>query len=194
MGKKSAYYEAAEDLYVVDGFTLEAIAARLPVSVTSLSNWKQDGEWDRLRSELAASQAQIKRDSLLLREKLIKNALEAGQPQAVYAFCTLEATLARISGKGAQAGPMGTPGPLAGRQISTPQEAVAALETVLELKLNAMLAQPELLTLTGIRDIKQCLELMENLKTKYRPDATGQTPGLSPEAAAAIRQQILGAA
>jgi hypothetical protein len=210
MGKKSAYYEAAEDLYVVESFTLEAIAARLGPdgpSVTSLSNWKQEGEWDRLRSELAAAQAGIKRDSLRLREKLIKNALEAGKPQAVYAFCTLEATLARINNKGSQAGtpaplgtpaslgPLGTPGPLseAVRRIKTPQEAVSVLNEVLEVKLNAMLTQPELLTLAGIKDIKQCLELMENLKTKYAPDErTGQTPGLSDEAAAVIRQQILG--
>jgi hypothetical protein len=204
MGKKSAYYEAAEDLYVVESFTLEAIAARLGPdgpSVTSLSNWKQEGEWDRLRSELAAAQAGIKRDSLRLREKLIANALEAGKPQAVYAFCTLEATLARINGKGPQAGtpaplgPLGTPGPLseAVRRIKTPQEAVSVLNEVLEVKLNAMLTQPELLTLAGIKDIKQCLELMENLKTKYAPDErTGQTPGLSDEAAAVIRQQILG--
>lgn len=197
MGKKAGYFEAAEDLYVVDGFTLEAIAARLAPdgpSVTSLSNWKQEGEWDRRRSEWAAAQAGIKRDSLLLRMKLIANALEAGKPQAVYAFCTLEATLARINDRGSQAG---TPVPLGDtvRQIKTPQEAVTVLNEVVELKLNAMLTQPELLTLPGIKDVKQCLELIDNLKAKYHPDeASGVTPGLSDEAAEQIRSQILGIA
>ena len=128
MGKKSAYYEAAEDLYVVDGLTLEA-------------------------------------------------------------------TLARINGKGAPAGTPAPLAPLAGRQISTPQEAVAVLEEVLALKLNAMLVQPELLTLPGIKDVKQCLELIDNLKTKYRPgDQKGPAPGLSDAAAEQIRRMILGAA
>jgi hypothetical protein len=194
MGKKAGYFEAAEDMYVVDGLTLEAVAARLPVSVTSLSNWKQEGEWDRLRAELAASQAKIKRDSLLLREKLIKNALEAGKPQAVYAFCTLEATLARISGKGVADGPR-APLQEAVRQIKTPQEAITVLEEILELKLNRMMVEPELLTLAGIKDVKQCLELVDTLKVRYRTDEkTGQALGLSDEAAEIIRQQILGAA
>jgi hypothetical protein len=41
--------------------------------------------------------------------------------------------------------------------------------------------------------LKQTLALIEELKVKYQPDAkTGQAPGLSDEAADAIRRQILG--
>ena len=93
MGKKSRFYTEAEELFVVDGQTLEAIAARLGPegpSVTTLSAWKQEGEWDRLASEWAESQAELKRDSLKLRQKLVKRALAIMDennpgPQELYA-------------------------------------------------------------------------------------------------------------
>jgi len=100
VGKKPDYFNEAEDLYVVDGLTLEGIAVRLPVSVTTLSRWKQDGDWERLRAELATALAQIKRDTLLLRQKLVAEALQTLNPQMVYAVVQL----ARTAGVGASAG------------------------------------------------------------------------------------------
>ena len=90
MGKKPDYFDQAEDLYVVDGLTLEAIAARLPVSVTTLSRWKQDGEWEERRAELARALGEIKRDTVLLRQKLLTEALKTLNPQMVYAVVQLE--------------------------------------------------------------------------------------------------------
>ncbi len=190
MGKKPAYFDEAEDLYVVDGLTLEAIAARLPVSVTTLSRWKQDGEWDGRRRDLAQSLAEIKKDTLLLRQKLIKKALEKLDPQVIYALARLETAL----GKAKEGAPEGGVEPET-RVIKTPQDAVLVLDEVMQRKLNAMLTQPQLLTLAGIKDLKQCLEMVEGLKAKYLPGDEGRgTPGLSDEAAEEIRRQILGIA
>jgi hypothetical protein len=192
MGKKAAYFDEAEDLYVVDGLTLEAVAARLPVSVTTLSNWKQDGEWEERRRELGRALADVKRNTLLLRQRLVEKALKSLSAQDVYAYSHLESAMARA--RGSQAG---TPAPLAVdvREIKTPQDAVDVLNEVVQRKLNGLLTQPELLTLAGIKDLKQCLELIDNLKAKYQPDEkTGQAPGLSDEAANEIRRQILGIA
>ena len=190
MGKKAAYFDEAEDLYVVDGLTLEAIAARLPVSITSLSGWKQEGEWEERRRELARALSDDKREILLLRSRLVKKALKSLAAQDVFAVSHLEAALARAKRSSA-----GMPPPLAAREIKTPQDAVNILSEVVELRLNGMVTQPEMLTLAGIKDLKQCLELIENLKAKYQPDeATGQAPGLSDEAANEIRRQILGIA
>ena len=108
MGKKSTYYNEAEELYVVDGLTLEAIAARLGPegpSVTSLSGWKQDGEWDRLRSEWAAAQAGIKRDRLKSRQEMAKTLLKILNkddltPQDIYAATAIERCLGQGEKKG----------------------------------------------------------------------------------------------
>lgn len=107
MGKKSRYFTEAEELFVVDGLTLETIAARLGSdgpSVTTLSGWKQDGEWDRLASEWAESQAELKRDSLKLRQKLVKRALvimEEGTPgpQELYAASAIANRLGKAMGE-----------------------------------------------------------------------------------------------
>jgi hypothetical protein len=106
VGKKPQYFDEAEDLYVVDGFTLEAIAARLPVSVTTLSRWKQDGEWEERRRELARGLADLKRDSLKLRQKLAKKALDILEqdkpgPQELYAATSIASRLAQAEGRAA---------------------------------------------------------------------------------------------
>lgn len=107
MGKKSRYFTEAEELFVVEGLTLEAIAGRLGPegpSVTTLSGWKQDGEWDRLATEWAESQAELKRDSLKLRQKLIKRALAIMDepkpgPQELYAASAIANRLGKGAGE-----------------------------------------------------------------------------------------------
>jgi hypothetical protein len=101
MGKKETYYPIAEELYVVGGLSYEAIAAHLGEdgpSVNSLSNWAQDGEWKRLRMEWVKGQADLKQDSLRLKQKLVKRALdilgeEKSGPQELYAATAIAARL-----------------------------------------------------------------------------------------------------
>lgn len=110
MGKKPLYFDQAEDLYVVDGLTLEQVSTRLPekVSITTLSRWKQDGEWDERRQEWAKAQVEIKRDSLKLRQKLVARALAIMEglpgPQELYAASAIANRLGRAEGQGATAG------------------------------------------------------------------------------------------
>ena len=110
VGKKPLYFDQAEDLYVVDGLTLEQVSARLPekVSITTLSRWKQDGEWDERRQEWAKAQGEIKRDSLKLRQKLVARALAIMEednpgPQELYAASAIASRLGRVEGQGAAA-------------------------------------------------------------------------------------------
>lgn len=107
MAKKNTYFGPAEELFVLDGLTLEAIAARLGPegpSLTALSGWKQDGEWDRLRAEWAEAQAELKRDSIKLRQKLAKRALaildkDDPGPQELYAATAIAGRLAATAGR-----------------------------------------------------------------------------------------------
>lgn len=97
MGKKPTYFDEAEDLYVLDGLTLEAIAKRLGPngpSVTTLSKWKSEGEWEERRRDSARALADLKRDILKLEQKLAKkalNILESDQPgpQELYAATSI---------------------------------------------------------------------------------------------------------
>lgn len=51
MAKKGVYAEQAQQYYVFQQMTLAEIADRLPVSERSLSDWKQDGNWDEKRAQ-----------------------------------------------------------------------------------------------------------------------------------------------
>lgn len=108
MGKKETYFDEAEDLYVVEGLSLEAIAARLGPdgpSVTSLSIWKQEGEWSERRRQWVQAQADLKKDSLVLKQKLLKRALEilnqeTPGPQELYAATSIANRVGRQETKG----------------------------------------------------------------------------------------------
>ena len=109
MGKKPGYFDEAEDLYVVDGLTLEGIAARLPVSVTTLSRWKGEGEWEERRAELARALVQIKRDRLKARQELVKALLNTRNKsdlsaQDIYAATAIERCLGQGEKKAGEDG------------------------------------------------------------------------------------------
>jgi hypothetical protein len=77
--------------------------------------------------------------------------------------------------------------------IKNPQDAVSALEELVNRKLNLLATQPGALNFQAVKDVKQTLDLIDELKAKYRPDEqTGQAPGLSDAAADEIRRQFLG--
>lgn len=51
MAKKNTYFEPAEHYYVFQNMTLAEIATMIPVSERSLSDWKQEGQWDQKRAQ-----------------------------------------------------------------------------------------------------------------------------------------------
>ena len=57
------------------------------------------------------------------------------------------------------------------RVIKTPEDAVDALGDVVESKINGMLTKPGAISLSGIKEMKQALELIEKMKMKYKPEA-----------------------
>lgn len=188
--------ERAEELYIVEGYTFEQAAAATGVSESQLKRWSAEDNWGDRKKEYRQALGEIRRNTVLLRKKLIAQALASGEPQDVYAAARLEAVYIRGRAKdqeGSQPG-MAVPQEEA-REIKTPQDAVTALEEVVAKRLNAMLTQPGLLTFAAIKDLKQTLGLIDELKAKYRPEAgDGPAPGLSDEAADKIRRQILGVA
>lgn len=152
--------------------------------------------WTERKREYRAAFANIRRDTVLLRKRLISKALKSLDPQDVYAISSLEST-ARAAQKAMGETPPSFPpggGTKGDVTIATPADAVDALETVIEQKINGMLTKPGAISLSGIKEMKQALELIEKMKTKYRPETeeAEKSEGLSDVAAEEIRRQILG--
>jgi transposase-like protein len=204
--------QQAFDLYVMGGLTFDQVAQATGVSISQLKRWSAEekefaekrGEagqdWPESRKEFRLAQGSAPRKAVLLRAMLISNALESkGEFKKVLAASMWEKTQPKTSGASASA-TLDKPEPFmesSGAEafvIKTPQDAVAALENLVNQKINLMATQPGTLNFQTAKDLKQTLALIEELKAKYQPDEkTGQAPGLSDEAAAVIRQQFLGA-
>lgn len=68
--------EQAEELFIVEGLTLEEISCRLSISDRTLANWSSEGEWVSQRKKHRDDVASIKRNSFKLRKELARKALE----------------------------------------------------------------------------------------------------------------------
>ena len=68
--------ERAEELFTVDGLTLEEISGRLGVSDRTLANWSASGNWMECRKKHREDLASIKRNSFKLRKELARKAIE----------------------------------------------------------------------------------------------------------------------
>ena len=107
---------------------------------------------------------------MLAKAKAVNALLTTMDPQTAYAFASLVSSgkiieqEARDSRVGvAQTDPaMGT----IERPVKTAEDAVAALQEAVERKINAMLTQPGAVSLAGVKEMQQALEMIEKLKAK----------------------------
>jgi len=171
--------ERAEELYVYDGYTFEAVAESTGVSVSQLKRWGAAGGWRDRKKEHRQILTELKQKKMLLRQRLINSALSSKtpDPQAVYAFARMEELAIRdaVETGLVETGlkPVSTAEPV---KCNTPAEAVKALQTVVERKLGKMLVSPENLTLKKIRDFKQVLDLVEKMAAEHQVNED-KTPG-----------------
>ena len=99
--------------------------------------------------------------------------------QAVYGYNAILKTMIEIKQKiedrkkagEADGGDHGT-----GIVIETPEDAVAALQTAVSNKLNAILSQTGAVSLKSIQEMEKALALIEKMKTKYKPETEGKEP------------------
>ncbi len=183
--------ERAEELYIVDGRTYDQVAEATGVSVTQLKRWGTEGNWSERKREYRQALGEIRRKTVELRRNLIIKAAQSLEPQDVYAVARMEAIFARARGK--ETAEELPPLPQECQAIKTPPEAVAALEKLMQRKFNGLLARPESLSLGAIQEIDRIMKFIGDLKAKYQPEIESEeSPGLSEEAAAEIRRQILG--
>lgn len=87
--------EEAAGLYIEGGMTYEAVAAETGVSKTQIVRWASEGEWRARRAEYRAALSGIQRDTVHLRQSLVKKAMESLDPQDIYALTRLESLAVR---------------------------------------------------------------------------------------------------
>lgn len=174
MGKEIPWEirERAEELYIVEGLTFEQVAGQTGVSVSQLKRWARPNEieaasWQDRRREYRTAFDHIKRDTVLLRKRLVAKALKSLDPQHVYAIASLESTVARIESKDSAPAEHINPDKI--QAIKTPADAVDALGDVVERKINAMLVKPGGMSLAAIKEVKQALELIEKCESNTSP-------------------------
>jgi len=182
-------YEIREDakaMYVTDGMTYDQVAAGTGVSVAQLKRWGADEGWTDAKKEYRQALSSIKQNTVRLRAALLKTALDSQDPQSVYAFAAIEKAVSAGKKNAARPAPCA---PERIKDINTPEQAVDALQEVVQLKLNKMLAQPDTLELSQVKELKQTMELIEKMKTKYAPDAN-EDPRMTAERLKEIRDMV----
>lgn len=201
MGKEISWEirEQAEELYVVDGLTFDQVAEKTGVSASQLKRWAAVTEeqaeegaqtWGERRREYRTAFANIRRDLVLLRKRLVANALKSLNPQDVFAISSLESTAAKLQQQADGADPGGA---VAGEpiQINTPAEAVDALQTVVERRINTLLTRPDQISLKAVKELKETLTLIEKMQAQYSAGETQEKKILSADEIKELRDQLL---
>lgn len=181
--------EQAEELYIFEGQTHEEIAGITGVAIQTLKGWSADGEWSKNRREYRQQMSGLRRDTIRLRCGLLRQALNSLKPQDVYAFTNLEQMATRAAKEELPIMQAVDP-----KVIKTPEDAIDALQDLIERKLNIMLVQPFAIKPETIKEIKQAQELIDKMKEKYKAEIgkPEKSSGLSTAMAKEIREKILG--
>lgn len=180
--------EAAEELYVLEGLSLDQCARRCGISLARVKRWATAGSpnWIERRREYRRARIQVRRGLMLAKARLMESLLADEDPRKATAFVAL------VRAERDMRDVLSVYGDITGpedRLIHSPQEAVAALEEAIGRRLRALLSGTTRVDLAAVKDLAAALALTERLKAQYDTDAD---TGLSDEAASAIRQRILG--
>lgn len=76
---------AAEDMYVEQRMTYQAIADRLEVAVSTVKRWGQDSAWKEKRTDYLEKRRNLKQKLAGLRDAMIDQAVVSQDPQQAFA-------------------------------------------------------------------------------------------------------------
>lgn len=191
MGKEipQETWDRAEDLYIVDGMTYAQVAGATGISESQLNRRGMECDWKARRREYRMALRSIRRDTVMLRKRLIQNALESLDPQAVYAVARIEAIAARQRPDGPEAQAAEMPAEIT--PIQTPADAVDAIRKALEIRVNRMLAAPETVDLAALKRLKESFDYLEKMEAKAKPaEADGKPRGITEDTRDRIRKEF----
>lgn len=181
----------AQELYCVVRLTYREVAQEMDVAESTLKRWAAKYDWSGKRAKIAQAECDLRADFVLARSQMLKRVIETSDPQAGFAVSALE-SLAMKQAEAERAGKIvaSAVAPEAGeklREITTPEDAVSALEEAVEIKLNRMLADPDRTDLKDVKAVTEALGVVRGMHAEGKE----RKRGLTPETAEAIRQQIL---
>lgn len=167
----------AQDLYCVDRLTFETVAERTGVSVPTLKRWSDKYGWRAKREELAKLESEIRFNTFKARDKMIKKVIADGGALDAFAVAKLKTMVidqARFKAEQHEGAPVP---PVA---FDSPAHAAELLESALSAKLGIILATPSELNLKTLKELREALNLLAEMRGKAAEDASKST-GLSPE-------------
>ncbi|WP_419787228.1 hypothetical protein [Pseudodesulfovibrio sp.] len=154
----------AQELYCVARLTFEKVAEETGVAMSTLKRWSATYDWRGKREKLAQAEADLAADTILARSVMLKKLIKSQNAQDGFAVSALEG-LAMKQAEAARAHELlGAAKQHELRPIRTKEEAVAALEEAIELKLNKLLQSPEGTDFKAIQDVQKAMELVAELK------------------------------
>ena len=167
------------------------VAERTGINVQTLKRWSaEEGGWRRRRADLRANLEDIQQLTVRLRKRLLVAALKSLDgddpvidPQKMFAVSAIEGATAKLIKADLEA-----PEVPIEREIKTAADAVAALEQAVERQVNRFLVEPGAINLKGIKEMKDALDLIAEMKNK---NADGQQQGAAERMAKVL--EILGA-
>jgi len=175
---------AAEELFVEAGYTLAQAAEKIGAHVNTVSRWAAEDGWKEARLQFLEQRRQASQAVHQLRAKMLQKALRTLEPADVYAAAKLNETAVKPSAKTAEPPlPEGLPA------ITTAAEAIEALQKSVEQRLHRMLAGQ--VDISGLKDIKTALEMIDKMKAKWVPDADTGKKVLDADQIRQIREQLL---
>ena len=184
--------ERAEELYCVEGHTFDAVATLTGVAASTLKRWSDRYNWQKKKEEIRQALSSIRANTIKLRAKLIENCLNTMNAQDAFAVSAIEGLAQRASVIAAKQ--PAAPAVENLREIKSDEDAIAALEEAIQIKLNSMLTNPGQVSLASVKEIKTVSEFISGMRAKVsKTDAgAGKRKGLSADAADQLRREILG--
>lgn len=178
----------AQDLYCVDRLTYEAVAERTGVSVPTLKRWGKEYGWRAKREELAKLESEIRFNTYRARAKMLAQVVAGGGALDAFAVAKLETLVldqARLKIETAREKPA------VPVEFESPAQAAALLEKALQKKLGALLSAPDTVDLKAIKDLREALKLLSEMKGHVSAEDDKQA-GLSLETEAKIKKILAG--
>lgn len=182
--------QRAEELYILDGLTLDQVAERTGIPGRTVEEWSRAEGWVEMRREYRKAQGEIRRQTVLYRLALLKKGIETLHPQQAFAWASVEQTAMKAQSSKLEAEREEPQSET--REIRTPEDAVNALQDAIQRRLNTLLTSPDAVNLKTVREIKDSLAMVQELKAQYKPE--DRQKGLSEETIRKIEKEVLGIA
>lgn len=184
--------ERAEDLYCLDGCTFDQVGTLTGISVPTLKRWSEKYSWPKKREEVRQARSAIRINRVLAHEKSLSTYLKSGQAQDAFAIAAIESAVQKAAEAAIKRQGESASETVNLREIRSEKDAVTALEEAVQIKLNSLLANPGGISFAAVKDIRQAMTLIAEMKAKAEPDEKGKRiKGLSPETAEMMRKKLL---